>query len=180
MDCTSVAILAQESCLSFEAVEQNRLEMKQSSRGGWLGTSMDGLPRWIHDPKVDDTAMYTSYLAYLNGRKCDHFLHRLHHKFNESDVTNLQNAEPCNDWKCKRCEGRPGGYMFRWYHPAWYPLYIKTMKHGAWTLPAEKEPESKETEAFDQLKHLKHVAQMIGSDPTWASSMTDSVAVDGQ
>ena len=42
-------------------------------------------------------------------------------------------TRPCLAPRCRRCQENMGGYMFRWYHPAWEDVYLRHKRDGAWS-----------------------------------------------
>ena len=49
---------------------------------------------------------------------------------------------------CARCEGRLGGYQFRWYSPEWGQAYLRGARAGVWR-PGEPEDDDSADSARD-------------------------------
>jgi hypothetical protein len=113
------------------------------------------LPRWVPNRRVDSQAMLSAFLAFKNTCAPGDFdylfsFYILEHK--NSPVVNVQAAtmknaqtfavtkvdtpglcsRPCIASGCARCSSKRGGYIFRWYHPAWGNQYLKIARPGAW------------------------------------------------
>ena len=106
------------------------------------------LPRWIEDPTCDSPAMLAAYLNYhiqneqSEDKVCSFTdLYMVVHRPDDAPPPAIiqsgrsvpMSTRLCNVSGCRRCAEGHGGYMFRWYHPAWEEIYMKGRRAGAWT-----------------------------------------------
>ena len=121
---------------------------------------MGDWPRWIDDPNVDSSAMYSAFLSY-ECRMQSHeeiragayrpvwsgHLKMIIHKlgtddclgaFRVSDGGHVKET-PCRQMGCRRCEEGRGGYQFKWYSRYWAKEYNKMKRPGAWQAPQSRE-----------------------------------------
>ena len=105
-------------------------------------------PRWIDDPTCDSPAMLSAYLnhhlkAERGGVRVCSFtdLYMVVHRPADAPAPSIRQSgesvsmstRPCEVPGCSRCAEGRGGYMFRWYHPAWEAAYLRGRRDGAWT-----------------------------------------------
>ena len=110
------------------------------------------LPRWIEDPTCDSPAMLAAYIDYHtreeqnNGKVCSFTdLYMVVHRPDDApspaierlDHYDYMSTRLCNVSGCQRCAEGRGGYMFRWYHPAWEEVYMQHRRPGAWAPGAD-------------------------------------------
>ena len=106
------------------------------------------LPRWIDDDTCDSGAMLSAYFNYHICAEQDEVkvcafsdLYMVVHWPQDAPPPSLclsgeevsMSTKPCSVPLCKRCMEGKGGYMFRWYHPAWEDTYLRKRREGTWT-----------------------------------------------
>ena len=106
------------------------------------------LPRWIDDDTCDSGAMLSAYVKYHICAEQDEVkvcafsdLYMVVHWPQDAPPPSLvlsgeevpMSTKPCSVPLCQRCMQGKGGYVFRWYHPAWEATYLRGRREGAWT-----------------------------------------------
>ena len=99
---------------------------------------MGDLLRWIDDETVDSAAMLSAYLWHLS-RIRNGIVGPLPIVLHRQDVDEFEMPQPegtvsksCTKLGCARCKFGRGGYVFRWYHKAWFSKYVSMVRPGAW------------------------------------------------